>query len=71
MAEKLARKGCRVRLAVNGMHAEKNRQPYLRYDWVGILVKLNVEVIPYIKLYGADKDTAYLMHTFTKLSRHS
>ena len=37
LAEKLAREGCRVRLAVNGMHAEKNRQPYLRYDWVGIL----------------------------------
>lgn len=61
-AEKLAREGCHVRLAVNGLHAGQNLQPYLRDHWIGRLHKLGVEIIPYARLYGFDDSTAYFVH---------
>ena len=63
LAEKLARDGCRVRLAVNGMMAGQTIQQYVRDHWVGVLHKLGVEIIPYARLFGADGDTVYLQHT--------
>ena len=63
IAEKLARAGCRVRLAVNGYFAGQSIQQYVRDQWNGTLHKLGVEVIPYARLYGADGDTVYLQHT--------
>lgn len=51
--------------AVNGLHAGQNLQPYLRDHWAGILSTLNVNIIPYAKFYGADENTAYLMHSIT------
>jgi 2,4-dienoyl-CoA reductase-like NADH-dependent reductase (Old Yellow Enzyme family)/thioredoxin reductase len=65
LAERLARDGCHVRLAVNGTQAGQNLQPYLRDHWVGKLSRLGVEVIPYARLFGADADTAYLIHGVT------
>jgi 2,4-dienoyl-CoA reductase-like NADH-dependent reductase (Old Yellow Enzyme family)/thioredoxin reductase len=65
LAEKLARDGCHVRLAVNGTQAGQNLQPYLRDHWVGKLSRLGVEVIPYARLFGTDADTAYLIHDVT------
>ncbi len=62
LAEKLAREGCHVRLAVGGTHAGQNLQIYLRDDWAGKLHRLGVEVIPYARLFGADGDTAYFHH---------
>jgi 2,4-dienoyl-CoA reductase-like NADH-dependent reductase (Old Yellow Enzyme family) len=62
IAEKLARAGCRVRLAVNGYVAGQRIQQYIRDQWNGTLHKLGVEVIPYARLYGADGDTVYLQH---------
>ncbi len=62
LAEKLAREGRHVRLAVTGTHAGQNLQQYLRDHWAGKLHKLGVEVIPYARLFGVDADTAYLMH---------
>ena len=63
LAEKLALDGCHVRLAVNGTCAGQELQMYLRDLWAGRLHKLGVEVIPYAQLYGADADTAYLLHS--------
>ena len=63
LAEKLARDGCRVRLAVNGIVAGQMIQPYVRDKWLGDLHRLGVEIIPYARLYGADGDTVYLQHT--------
>ncbi len=63
LAEKLAREGCRVRLAVDGTNAGQNLQIYLRDHWAGKLHNLGVEVIPYARLFGADGDTAYFHHT--------
>ena len=63
LAEKLARDGCRVRLAVNGPMAGESIQQYVRTNWIGTLDKLGVEIIPYVRLYGVDADTVYLQHT--------
>jgi len=65
LAEKLAREGRHVRLAVTGTHAGQNLQPYLRDHMVGKLHKLGVEIIPYARLFGVDADTAYLAHIVT------
>jgi 2,4-dienoyl-CoA reductase-like NADH-dependent reductase (Old Yellow Enzyme family)/thioredoxin reductase len=62
LAEKLARDGHHVRLAVNGTHAGQNLQIYLRDHWAGKLHFLGVEIIPYARLFGVDGDTAYLSH---------
>ncbi len=62
LAEKLARDGHHVRLAVNGLHAGQNLQMYLRDLWAAKLHELGVEVIPYARLYGVDSKTAYLTH---------
>ena len=65
LAEKLAREGRHVRLAVNGTHAGQNLQMYLRDHWAGKLHRLGVVIIPYARLTGADADTAYLQHIVT------
>ncbi len=62
IAEKLARAGCRVRLAVNGYMPGQRIQQYVRDQWNGSLHKLGVEIIPYARLYGADGNTVYLQH---------
>ena len=62
LAEKLARDGRHVRLAVNGLHAGQNLQMYLRDLWAAKLHDLGVEIIPYARLYGVDGDTVYLTH---------
>lgn len=62
LAEKLARDGCRVRLAVAGLMAGQSIPQYVRDHWVGTLHRLGVEVIPYARLYGVDGETAYFQH---------
>ena len=63
LAEKLAAEGVQVRLAVNGMSAAANIQSYVRFEIIGRLHKLGVEVHPWLRLYGADDRTAYFIHT--------
>ncbi len=63
VAEKLARDGCRVRLAVNGLMAGQHIPFYVRDGWVGILHRLGVEIVAYARLFGADADTVYMQHT--------
>lgn len=63
VAEMLARDGCAVRLAVNGPHAAAAIQTYLRDEAVARLFRLGVETLPYLRLYGADRGTAYFLHT--------
>ena len=63
LAEKLARDGCRVRLCVNGYMPGQTIQQYVRDSWVGTLHRLGVEIIPYVRLYGADADSVFLQHT--------
>ncbi|MBT7614928.1 MAG: FAD-dependent oxidoreductase, partial [Rhodospirillaceae bacterium] len=63
LAEKLARAGSHVRLAVNGNMPGQTIQQYVRDRWLGALHDLGVEVIPLARLYGVDGDSVYLQHT--------
>ena len=63
LAEKLARDGCHVRLAVTGFVSGERVPSYVRDSWNAILHGLGVEIIPYAKLFGADSDTVYMRHT--------
>ena len=63
LAERLARDGCVVRLAVNGYMAGQSIQQYTRDRWIGELHRLGVEITPFARLVGADDDTAYFEHT--------
>jgi len=65
IAEKMVREGRHVRLAVNGMQAGMEIQPYQRDHLIGKLHTAGVEVTPYARLFGVDADTAYLTHTIT------
>ena len=65
LAEKLATEGCAVRLCVNGEMAGETIPAYVRYQWAGRLHRLGVQVMPYLRLFGADRDTVYLQHTMT------
>jgi hypothetical protein len=62
LAEKLARDGCKVTLAVDGYMPGQTIQMYVRDRWIGDLHKLGVEIIPYARLFGADSTSAYLQH---------
>ena len=62
LAERLARAGCRVRLAVDGYMAGERIHRYVRDQWAGTLHDLGVEVIPYARLYGIDGQTVYCTH---------
>ena len=61
-AEKLASEGCSVRLCVNGEIAGETIQVYVRYMWAAKLQALGVATIPYVRMFGADEDTAYFQH---------
>jgi len=63
LAEKLARHGLRVTLAVTGTVPGEAIQQYMRDQWNAVLRGLNVEVINYARLYGADGTSAYLQQT--------
>lgn len=63
VAEKLAGEGAHVRLAVNGFTPASSIQNYVRDEYAARLFRLGVEVLPYMRLYGADGDTAYFLHT--------
>jgi 2,4-dienoyl-CoA reductase-like NADH-dependent reductase (Old Yellow Enzyme family) len=62
VAEKLARDGCKVTLAVDGYMPGEMLQKYVRDRWIGDIHKLGVEVVPFARLYGADDTTCYLQH---------
>ena len=62
VAEKLARDGCRVRLMSGGIVAGETIQEVVRDQWIGELHKLGVEMVPYVRLFGADADSVYFQH---------
>jgi len=65
LAERLALDSCHVRLCVNGMMAGETLPKYVRDSWLGALHKLGVEIIPHVRLFGADSDSAYFQHTLS------
>ena len=62
LAQMLAESGCHVRLAVNGIVPGERIPSMVRDHWVGELQKCDVEIIPYVRLFGADEDTVYFQH---------
>ena len=62
VAEKLARDGRRVRLAVTGHMAGQNIQGMVRDHWAGVLHGLGVAVAPYMRLSGIDGAAVVLQH---------
>ncbi len=56
---------CHVRLCVNGEALGQSLQSYVRHQLAGRLHAAGVEVSTYLRLVGADADTAYLQHVIT------
>ena len=65
VAEKLARNGSHVRHCVAGIVPGELIQTMVRDRAIGELHKLGVQVMPYLRLYGADEDNAYFQHVIT------
>lgn len=63
LAEMLAREGRQVRLCLNGYMPGETIQQYVRDPWIGTLHKLGVEIVPMMRLIGADSDSVYFQHT--------
>ncbi len=63
IAERLARAGSRVTLAVAGTHAGEVLPLYVRDTLAADLHRAGVEVRPYLRLYGTAGDTVFLQHT--------
>jgi 2,4-dienoyl-CoA reductase-like NADH-dependent reductase (Old Yellow Enzyme family) len=62
IAERLAQRGCSVRLAVSGICAGETLPLYVRDAAIASLHKLGVAILPYLRLYGSDADSVYLQH---------
>jgi 2,4-dienoyl-CoA reductase-like NADH-dependent reductase (Old Yellow Enzyme family) len=65
LAERFARDGCRVTLAVNAAMAGESLQIYTRNHYVARLYQLGVDILPHARLYGSDAGTVYLQNTLT------
>ncbi|OED49002.1 hypothetical protein AB838_08545 [Rhodobacteraceae bacterium (ex Bugula neritina AB1)] len=65
VAEMLAANGHKVVLCVNGEKAGELLQPYVRYALAGRMHEAGVSVVPYMRVFGADEDTAYFQHVVT------
>ncbi len=63
LAMRLTRLGHHVRLVVAGVCAGQNLQQYLRDLWIGRLHEAGIEVIPFARIYGLDRGTAWFLHT--------
>jgi 2,4-dienoyl-CoA reductase-like NADH-dependent reductase (Old Yellow Enzyme family) len=63
LAEKLLREGSRVRLAVTGPCPGEAIPLYIRDRWTSVLLGLGMEIVPYVRLYGADAQAVYLERT--------
>lgn len=63
LAERLAAQGCEVTLAVNGICAAAAIQNYVRDAAIARLFKLQVKTLPFMRLYGVDGASAFLLHT--------
>lgn len=63
LAEMAARDGAQVTLAVNGLHPGEALPLYVRDSTAAELHRLQVEVRPYMRLFGTAEDTVYLQHT--------
>lgn len=59
IAELVARAGHATTLCVDGYMPGQRIQQYVRDTWLASLARLRVEVIPSVRIFGADDDTVY------------
>jgi 2,4-dienoyl-CoA reductase-like NADH-dependent reductase (Old Yellow Enzyme family)/thioredoxin reductase len=65
IAQQLAQHGHKVTLAVDGYMAGQRIQQYVRDEMTRQALQAGVEIIPLVRIYGADPDTVYLQHVLT------
>jgi len=65
VADHLARMGRKVTLAVDGYMAGQRIQQYVRDTMTTSALRAGVEVLPLVRIVGADDDTVYLQHVLT------
>ena len=65
VAQQLALLGRKVTLAVTGYMAGLHIQQYVRDEMTKQALQAGVEILPLVRLYGADTDTVYLQHVLT------
>ena len=63
VAQILALGGHHVRLVSTASVAGESIQGIVRDHWIGELHRLEVDMVPFARLYGADDRTAYFQHT--------
>jgi NADPH-dependent 2,4-dienoyl-CoA reductase/sulfur reductase-like enzyme len=61
----LAERGHKVALATMGYQAGETLQQYTRDEMLRQLVRAKVDILPLVRLFGADDDTVYLQHVLT------
>ncbi|MDA8312896.1 MAG: FAD-dependent oxidoreductase [Actinomycetota bacterium] len=66
VAVELARRGHEVVLCVNGYSAVQGLQQYVRDAHLISLERSHVQVVPLVRLFGADDDSVFLQHVLTK-----
>ena len=62
IAQHLAEQGHYVRLYCGGSVAGESLQGIVRDQWIGELHKLEVEIIPFARFYGAQDGVAFFQH---------
>ena len=62
VAERLAKQGSSVTLAVNGLHAGEVLPLYVRDNIAAEMHRLRVEVRPYMRLFGTSEGSVFLQH---------
>lgn len=65
-ARVLAARGHQVTLCVNGYGAGASLQQYVRDAQLAALARERISVVPLVRLFGVDSDTAYLQHVLTE-----
>ncbi|MFG2884223.1 FAD-dependent oxidoreductase [Streptomyces sp. NPDC048297] len=66
VALQLAALGRKVTLCVTGFAAGEHLQQYVRAAMLAQAVRARIDIVPNVRLYGADSDTVYLQHTLTE-----
>ncbi|MEV0494123.1 FAD-dependent oxidoreductase [Streptomyces atratus] len=66
VALRLAGQGRKVTLCVTGFAAGEHLQQYVRTAMLGQAARARIDIVPNVRLYGADSDTVYLQHTLTE-----
>ncbi len=65
VAQQLTQQGHKVTLAVDGYMAGQRIQQYVRDEMTKQALLAGVEIVPLVRLIGADADSVYLQHVLT------